>query len=345
MKIRRHQSGANSASFPSFLGGMLLGVLVMYVFMIPMQGIHEASLISSGSSATGNNGGSHSSPESIQAKKRNLQDDQADDGWHQIHVFYGDRRALGADPKQQSYAQVHQDDIVVDILGTSGFFIDLAANDALELTNTLALERHKGWNGLCIEPNPTYWYGLSHRKCTVVGALMGDHVQQVDVKFRGVYGGIVGKMDNKLANRKKEPDAAVEKRYTAPITQVLERFHVPKVIDYMSLDVEGAEFLVMQHFPFDQYQIKILTVERPKDDLKKLFEEHGYIFLKSLAWWGESKYTQQFRRGLLCFLFDVPVFTHRSSVSCFALTALWAHKSTGLTPDHPKIAKIVEEGK
>jgi hypothetical protein len=271
---------------PAFAAGALVGTTVMVIFI---------AIFGSSSSASGASN-----------------NDAVEDGWHNIHVFYGERSGLGADPKKKSYAQVHQDEVVLDLLGTSGYFIDLAANDALDLTNTLALERHEGWNGLCIEPNPTYWYGLSHRKCTVVGALMGGHVEQVDVKFRGVYGGIVGKMDEKMANFKKEPDAKVEKRYTAPITEVLERFNVPNVIDYMSLDVEGAEYLVMQNFPFDKYRIKVLTVERPKDNLKKLFAKEGYIHLKDLAWWGET---------------------------------LWAHKSTGFTPEHPKIKKIITEGR
>jgi hypothetical protein len=84
------------------------------------------------------------------------------------------------------------------------------------------------------------------KKCTVVGALVGGKVDKVNVQFRGVFGGIVGKMDQKLANRKKEPKAPTVERYTAPLHDLLNQFHVPRVIDYMSLDVEGAEFDIMQ---------------------------------------------------------------------------------------------------
>ena len=111
-------------------------------------------------------------------------------GWKEIHVFYHDRDAglnltgdVESDPKW--FSQVHQDEIVVDLLGRNGYFIDLAANDAREFSNTLALERSYGWTGLCIEPNPVYWYGLSHRKCTVVGALVGGDIERMEVKFRG----------------------------------------------------------------------------------------------------------------------------------------------------------------
>lgn len=82
------------------------------------------------------------------------------DGWHPIHVFYGEESGL--DTKDQKwFAQVHQDEVIIDLIGENGYFIDLASNDAKEFSNTLALER-AGWDGLCIEPNPAYWYGLRY---------------------------------------------------------------------------------------------------------------------------------------------------------------------------------------
>ena len=178
----------------------------------------------------------------------------------------------------------------------------------MDLTNTLALER-KGWTGLCVEPNHEYWYGLSHRKCTVVAALLGGtESEKVPVKFRGVYGGIVGKLPKRLADRKKEPDSPQVTRYTAPIMEVLEKFNVPKTIDYMSLDVEGSEYEIMKSFPFDTYTIRVMTVERPNKQLKELLGENGYIFLAEMAPWGEY---------------------------------LWCHKSTGFTPQDDKIKAII----
>lgn len=234
------------------------------------------------------------------------------EGWHSIHVFYGNRSALLGGTNRTNavwFSQVRQDEIVVDLLGdkTSGYFIDLAANDAWDRSNTLALEK-RGWEGLCIEPNPTYWFGLSHRKCTVVGALIGEKVEQVNVTLRGAFGGISSLMNHRLAGRMKAPKAEAELRYKVPLIDVFERFHVPKLIDYMSLDVEGAEYLVMKDFPFDKYRVKLMTVERPTPDLEWLLTNHGYVNLTILVKWGET---------------------------------LWAHKSTGITPDDPKVKSIV----
>jgi hypothetical protein len=300
-RIRRPTQGdASCCNIPQFALGIIFGAIVMFNF----QGTNDQGGLSSSSSS------SSSSLRSLEKQSPlTIPKEALDNGWKSINVFYGETSGLGVQPDQEWFAQVNQDKLLLELIGPNGYFIDLAANDAKELSNTLALENH-GWNGLCVEPNPTYWYGLSHRKCTVVGALVGGSKEQVDVQFRGVFGGIVGKLDNKLANRKNEPQAPKEKRYTAPLKDVFTKFQVPKVIDYLSLDVEGAEFLIMKNFPFGEYQFKILTVERPGKDLKELLESQGYRFLKDLAWWGET---------------------------------LWAHESTGYTPEHPKIAKIQTE--
>lgn len=214
-------------------------------------------------------------------------------GWSLVHVFYGNASHIVANsaiPQDyfnsvQWFAQVRQDEIVSALLRRkrNGYFIDLAANDAVKISNTYALETHYDWDGLCIEPNPQYWMGLSYRKCHVVGAVIGaSNMEEIQFKYPnrfGPKGGIVGeKFDNKEASKFGED----RPRYTVTLRDVFQRFGTPKVIDYLSLDVEGAEEFIMQSFPFDEYQFAVLTVERPSETLKSLLEKNGYMFLKLL---------------------------------------------------------------
>jgi hypothetical protein len=169
---------------------------------------------------------------------------------------------------------------------THPFFVDLAANDAVRLSNTHMLEKHD-WTGLCIEPNPIYWERLAHRKCTVVGAFVGGQDQQpvnVTMMAKGAFGGIVDKsMDNK-------PTASnqTKLKYTVSLQTLFHRYSVPREIDYFSLDVEGAESMIMKNFPFDEYSFRFMTVERPKEDLKSLLKSHGYEYIQDLCKWGET---------------------------------------------------------
>jgi hypothetical protein len=145
--------------------------------------------------------------------------------------------------------------------------------------------------GLCIEANPKYWRDLSFRKCQVVGAVVG-HIRMEKVKFlmKGVSGGLVGNdFDNKVKGKSRNNmKGETLEFYTVPLLEILQRNHAPAVIDYLSLDVEGAEYFIMQDFPFDQYTVRVLTVERPKAELRSLLRSQDYHHIKDMSKWGET---------------------------------------------------------
>ena len=60
---------------------------------------------------------------------------------------------------------------------------------------------------------------------------------------------------------------------------MLQQVNAPKQIDYLSLDVEGAESIVMKSFPWDTHRFSVLTVERPHTDLVGMLRRHHYRFL------------------------------------------------------------------
>jgi hypothetical protein len=183
-----------------------------------------------------------------------------------------------------------------------GYFIDLAANDPMWLSNSYALETHHDWRGLCIEGNPYLLDGLSFRKCHVVGAVVSkNRLEKISYATRvggekanqAPLGGIIGPgMDNEGTNVNDDKEVTVTK-YTVSLLEIFERFNVPKEVDYFSLDVEGAESLILSTFPLDSYSFKILTIERPRADAKKILESYGYVCLKKLISWGETLWAKR----------------------------------------------------
>jgi hypothetical protein len=217
---------------------------------------------------------------------------QRQPGWKEIHVFYGDESHLYDSTSlptnylhaNQWFSQYRQDELVSQLLHykRNGYFIDLAANDAVRISNTYALETTFDWNGLCIEPNPLYWTGLSYRKCHVVAAIVGNQTME-EISFRyprakAPQGGILGQQFDNKRDQWNEGHP----RFTVSLLDIFERFQVPPVIDYMSLDIEGAEDLVMSSFPFARYQFNLMSVERPSTDLSSLLLSHGYQLLTSI---------------------------------------------------------------
>ena len=55
------------------------------------------------------------------------------------------------------------------------------------------------------------------------------------------------------------------------------------MVHYLSLDVEGAEDLILPHLPFNKHTFYVLTVERPSELGLKILSLNGYT-LKSVSW-------------------------------------------------------------
>lgn len=207
-----------------------------------------------------------------------------DDGWQSIQVFYGKTRVIS---NQRWYSQARQDELIMALLRhkQNGYFIDLASNDATYLSNTYAMERYYNWNGLCIEANFKYWYNLTHlRQCQIFGAVMGSpRMSPVEFRYSGnEYGGILG-FDNSVQLKQESLLS-----YTVTLEEVLQRGKAPRSMDYLSLDVEGAEWFVMKNFSFDNYRIQIITGERLNAELRSYLEANRYELLANLTLWGES---------------------------------------------------------
>ena len=177
------------------------------------------------------------------------------------------------------HSQCNQDCVVMALLQLKrgGFFVDLAANHPVTWSNTKALERDFGWNGVCVEPNPIYHNMLlTHRACTVVAAAVGSREGTALFKMNtnvrsGAFGHIIDQ-GGRL-------DTAVSEVTITTFGRIAVEASVPAHIDFLSLDVEGSELAVMRAFPYEAYSISLLSVENPPTVLVALLASRGYAYL------------------------------------------------------------------
>jgi len=215
------------------------------------------------------------------------------EAWKCVHMYRGRPR----DPKlsTKKASQVGQDGTILDIFQHKrhGTFLDLAANDAIVLSNSLVLEQRYGWTGVCVEPNPVYAEGYVHRTCHLVQAVVGPREgERVDFNFRGsgrlgAHGGIAG-FDNKAGQSNETAS-----HYTVSVPKILRDFGMPRAIDYLSLDIEGAEAWTFEDFPWDTYTFLAITVERPKAELKDMMLGNGYTYLCNHASFGDELWVHE----------------------------------------------------
>ena len=70
---------------------------------------------------------------------------------------------------------------------------------------------------------------------------------------------------------------------TVVADDVFRKLNVPRRIDYLSLDVEGAVEFIMRVFPFKDYDISLLTVERVKPSLRGFLVDNGFKMVARLG--------------------------------------------------------------
>ncbi|MBV7379459.1 FkbM family methyltransferase [Maritimibacter dapengensis] len=166
-------------------------------------------------------------------------------------------------------------------LPKNGYFVDLACADGVYISNTYFLEKHLNWTGLLFEPNPEFHDKIrAARRSPLVTDCVTDTAGET-VKFRidnGMLGGIVSnETDNNAKIRGEElADATVVDIPTTTLEKELDAAGAPSVIDFLSLDIEGAEWIALRSFPFEKYSFRCMTIENPTIELDLLLDEKGY---------------------------------------------------------------------
>jgi FkbM family methyltransferase len=156
-----------------------------------------------------------------------------------------------------------------------GFFLDVGSGEGTNLSNTKALEE-RGWKGICIDPFPSHMEG---RTCQVFKEVVWSKPGVV-VEFHpsGDFGGV----KDTLGRWKDEGLAAPGvKLSTVTLAHILERAQAPSFINFMSLDIEGAELEALRGLPFDKYKFGAMAIEHnfeePKrSDIQNFLSERGY---------------------------------------------------------------------
>ncbi len=180
-----------------------------------------------------------------------------------------------------------QDRWVVELLlgKRGGYFLDFGGFDGLMTSNTFYLEKFLGWSGIMVEPNPLpYASACAVRSCITVNcALWGESRQSLE--FANAHGLSAIKQfvdgDSNAVLRKSIAKEMLRVDTINP-TELLDRFSSPQLIDYMSLDVEGAELEVLRALDLSKYRIALMSIEHNHDQTKrKLIRDYlgrfGYV--------------------------------------------------------------------
>lgn len=199
-------------------------------------------------------------------------------------------------------SQLGQDILVDKYLNgkRDGVFVDIGAYDGVTFSNTLMLERDRGWTGICIEPLPDIFAALcENRSCICVQACIGDR-DEPEVEFLAMQSeaarvrmlsGVLSEYDSRhLARVDAEIDEfggskCVIRVPMRRLQTVLAEHGIGKV-DYLSIDTEGSELSIIRSTKLSAIGNPCIVLENNYDDptLDAALNDQGYRLHTTLEW-------------------------------------------------------------
>ena len=181
-----------------------------------------------------------------------------------------------------STSQFYQDLFVLSNLDykRGGFFVEMGACDGVDISNTLVLEKYFGWDGILVEPSKFYHKNLRKNRSCNIDLRCVYKISGEKIVFNSTKNPSISTIDSFSSLDRFKLDRYGGEKYsveTVSLNDLLKYHNAPKVIDYLSLDTEGSEFEILKHFNFDDYNIKVITVEHNYTTNRELI----YNLLKS----------------------------------------------------------------
>jgi FkbM family methyltransferase len=206
---------------------------------------------------------------------------------------------------KMSYSQIGQDVYYIENISKykrNGIFLDIGANDGIYTSNTAKLEFEYGWSGICIEANSDLIPELIKNRPNskiVNSAVWSSNTNLIfeipESNYKDIKGNLLSRISGIPGNEKHfknhfNSNVKTVNLSAKTVTEILEGIiKFPITIDYMSLDVEGAELEVLKGIDFNKIEIKFMTVEHGDrlgyaDKIIEFLKDYGYKVHRFNRW-------------------------------------------------------------
>jgi len=178
------------------------------------------------------------------------------------------------------YSQENQDKYLEENIFKgykNGFFVDVGAYDGKHINNTLYFENTNQWKGINIEPNKKVYDILEKNRpnninlnCAVCN-YDGETEFLLNNGYTEMISGIKHYFDSRhftrlmYENDKTGSTTELTKVNTKRLETIFDEYNVSH-INYLSIDVEGAEFEVIKSINFEKVFIDVIAFENNFDD-------------------------------------------------------------------------------
>lgn len=186
--------------------------------------------------------------------------------------------------KKKSYSQIGQDLKVLKHFNNkkNGYFIEVGANDGINLSNTYLLEQDYNWKGICIEPVPSIFKKLvkNRKSINLSDAVYNVNDKIVNITEANLLSGIREDIDTHKRVLKNK-DVSVK---TKTLTKIMDENNTPRYVDYLSIDTEGSELKILEGIDFNKYSFGYINIEHNRVEprrtlMRKKLLKNGYQYM------------------------------------------------------------------
>ncbi len=167
-----------------------------------------------------------------------------------------------------------------------GFFVEIGAFNGINGSNCFYFEKFMDWNGIAVEPSPVQFEKLKiNRKCICINKAISnqnDHKEFVEVTngYTQMSGILTDEYKKTLDIIMKDPRTKMNKLNikTSTFNEIVGE---NKIIDYLSIDVEGEEERILESIDFNYFNIKVISVENnypKKNNYNNLLKDKGFTY-------------------------------------------------------------------
>jgi FkbM family methyltransferase len=196
-----------------------------------------------------------------------------------------------------SKSQLGQDVLALSVNGVhdKGFFVEFGATDGLSLSNTFLLEEKFGWHGILCEPAKVWHSDLKrNRSCSIDTRCVSSHSdlhldfsEAPDAKYSTISA--FRDQDSHVESRE---EASVYQVRTVSLRDLLLTHNAPAKVNFLSIDTEGSEYLILEDFDFTEYKFDLICVEHNhtsnQASIYQLLTANGYKRIYSeLSQWDD----------------------------------------------------------
>jgi FkbM family methyltransferase len=194
-------------------------------------------------------------------------------------------------------SQLAQDVFAYSMIGNNGVLLEIGGGDGFHLSNSLNLWKKFGWRGYICEPLPRFASAIramkkANKSLELFEVAVGEFCGVVSIVDAGEISSTTEHLrsDSWSVQRIEafSKNGSINVSCVCP-TKLLQEIN--ERIDYLSIDVEGAELDILRAWPWDLSMPKVITVENSNDKekdkaLDDLLTSHGYVrTLSSISLW------------------------------------------------------------